>query len=72
MSVVTKSRIRGAFHGWAGNGVYELENGQRWEQVRYRHRYRYKYHPRATVVRRGGRHFLHVDGMNDPIQVRRV
>ncbi len=72
MSVITKSRIAGEFYGWTGDGVYELENGQRWEQVRYRYRYRYKYRPRATVVRCGGQYFLDVDGMSDPIQVRKL
>lgn len=72
MTIVTKSRIRGEFQGWTGNGVYELENGQRWEQVQYRYRYRYKYRPKATVVRRGGRYFLQVDGMNESIQVNKV
>ena len=66
MSEVTKSRIRGNFQGWKGNGVYELENGQRWEQTRY------KYRPKAEVVRRGGRHYLYVDSMDDPIEVRRA
>ena len=72
MTVVTKSRIRGSFHGWTGDGIYVLENGQRWQQVRYRYRYRYKYRPRATVLRRGGKHFLEVDGMREVIEVRRA
>ncbi|QDU57532.1 hypothetical protein [Aeoliella mucimassa] len=72
MSVVAKSRIRGNFEGWKGNGTYELENGQRWEQTRYRYRYRYKYRPKAEVIRRGGRHYLYVECMNEPIEVRRA
>lgn len=72
MSIIVKSRIRGEFHGWTGDGIYELDNGSRWQQVRYRYRYRYKYHPKAIIERKGGRYYLHVDGMNESIQVRRV
>lgn len=72
MSVVAKSRIRGTFEGWKGNGIYELENGQRWEQTRYRYRYRYKYRPKAEVIRRDSRHYLYVDCMDEAIEVRRV
>jgi len=72
MSVVVKSRIRGSFQGWKGNGVYELENGQRWQQTRYCYRYRYKYRPRAEVIRQSGRHYLYVECMDKPIEVRRA
>lgn len=72
MTVVAKSRIHGSFQGWTGHGIYELENGQRWQQVRYRYRYRYKYRPQAIVLRRGGRHFLKVECMCEMIEVRRA
>lgn len=72
MNVVAKSRIQGSFQGWKGHGVYELENGQRWQQTRYCYRYCYKYRPRAEVVRSNGRHYLHVECMDKPIEVRRT
>lgn len=72
MSTVVKSRIQGEFHGWSGDGVYQLANGQVWQQVRYKYRYKYKYRPRAIVVKNGSSKFLHVDGMPEGIQVRRI
>ena len=72
MELVTESQIAGEFHGWNDGNVYELVNGQKWKQVRYKYRYSYKYRPKAMVFRDGERYFLEVDGMDDIIEVRRI
>jgi hypothetical protein len=72
MGVERRSRIDGAFTGWTGDGIYTLVDRSRWQQVRYRYRYRYRYRPYAQIIRRGGRLFLAVDGMDDEVEVRRV
>ena len=70
--LITDSRIDGDFEGWDGDRVFELPNGQKWQQVRYRYRYRYRYSPRARVYNKGGRYYLEVEGMDEAIEVRRV
>ena len=72
MSTVTKSRIRGEFTGCSGDTVYQFDNGQVWQQSRYKYRYKYKYRPAVTVRRESGRNLLYVDGMDEPIEVRRL
>jgi len=61
---VIESRIVGEFTGWEGETVFELDNGQKWQQARYSYRYHYKYRPRARVHRDGGRHYLEVEGVS--------
>lgn len=70
-TVVTESRIKGVFKGWAGRGIHELMNGQRWEQASSEHRYRYLFSPSARVIAERGSYWLEVEGMDDRVQVRR-
>ncbi len=72
MDLVLESQIAGAFEGWSGDTVFELTNGQKWQQARYAYRYVYKYMPRVKILRDGSRHYLAVDGMDDTIEVCRL
>jgi hypothetical protein len=72
MDVVVESQITGAFEGWSGETVFELTNGQKWQQARYSYRYVYKYMPRVKILSDGSRYYLAVDGMDDTIEVRRT
>jgi hypothetical protein len=71
MEVVTKSKIKGAFRGWTGRGIYQLANRQKWKQVEYLYEYRYMYRPEAEILKDGLRYYLRIEGMKDAIQVRR-
>lgn len=72
MRVIYDSRIEGEFEGWDGDRIYELTNGTRWQQVRYKYRYKYKYRPRAKIIEQNGGKYLEVEGMDESIRVRRV
>jgi hypothetical protein len=72
MEATTESRLRGEFTGWDGETVFELDNGQKWQQARYTYRYHYAYRPRAKVYRDGSRYYLEVDGVRDRLEVKRV
>jgi hypothetical protein len=63
-----RSRVKGAWRGWHGRTVVELENGSVWQQEEYFYRYQYKYRP--PVIMSGNR--LHVEGMPRAIRVRRL
>jgi hypothetical protein len=67
----TYSRVKGAFEGWTGNTVVELQNGQVWEQDRYYYHYHYAYEPYATVYRHHGTWLMHVNGLPKPAKVRK-
>jgi len=66
------SRIDGEFNGTNDETLYELTNGQIWQQIGYRYRYKYRYRPTVNVVRHGAGWVMIVDGFPDTIRVRRI
>lgn len=46
---VIESQIKGKFEGWNGKSIYELQNGQVWQQTMYKYEYKYAYMPEAIV-----------------------
>lgn len=63
-----KSRVKGAWTGWSGDTVVQLENGSIWRQAQYYYRYQYKHRPVAIVD--GNQ--MHVDGMPRMVRVQRL
>ncbi len=66
---MAESRISGAFTGWSGHTVFNLENGQYWKQASYAYRYHYAYRPVVSVNCMGGRYYLTVDGVGEQVEV---
>ncbi|MCC5887523.1 MAG: hypothetical protein JJT88_13905 [Gammaproteobacteria bacterium] len=63
-----RSRIVGTFNGWSGNTIFELENGQIWQQ---RHPARLEFHGHAPeVILR--RNFMGFYSMEVPVTGRSV
>jgi hypothetical protein len=60
--------VRGAWHGWKGHTVVQLDDGSKWEQAEYHYEYHYAYRPAASLD--GDR--LFVEGMSRAIRVRRA
>lgn len=71
MELVAESKISGAFTGWHQDAVFELVNGQIWQQKRYKYRYKYRYRPNAKIWKDGTKYYIEVDGMQDMIEVKR-
>lgn len=72
MKLLYESRIKGDFEGWDGDKVFELYNGTKWQQRNYKYQYQYYYRPKAKIYQNGSRYFLHVECMNDIIEVFRI
>jgi hypothetical protein len=72
MELKIESRIVGEFNGWDEDNVYELDNGSKWQQTRFKYKYKYKYRPKAKIWRDGSKYMIEVEGMNEMIQVQRV
>ena len=72
MPEIARSVIVSEFHGCNGSSVYRLNNGQTWQQSRYRYEYRYAYRPEARVVEEKGRYLLYVAGLGQPVTVQRA
>lgn len=65
-----KSKIISDFNGWAGDTIFELQNGQIWKQDKYQYKYFYSYRPTAIIVNVGSHHIMTVKGKS--IRVRRI
>ncbi len=68
--IVEEGQLKGSFEGFKDrNTVFEFFGGQRWKQAEYKYNYHYAYLPNAKVVQDGGRLVLHVEGINDSVEV---
>lgn len=66
-----ESRIKGDFEGWTGKTLFQLQNGEIWQQTDGRVRRATGYSPRVTLTRRGFDYEMQVDGESGTIMVRR-
>lgn len=71
-SIVEDGTIMSDFNGFDGQSRFHFDNGHVWEQAEYKYIYHYAYNPHALVVDGIEGTVLHVDGMSDHVQVRRV
>ena len=69
---MSREQIRGSCSGYKRGAVFELTNGQTWEQTSYEYQYSYSYRPdiELDASERQGR--LKLDGMSGFIDVKRV
>ncbi len=56
-----EDEIDGDFHGWDGNTIYKLENGDAWEQDDYTFLSSYSYKPRVTILCHLSDYYMQVD-----------
>jgi len=71
-SPAIESRIDGQFDGWEGDTIFQLANGQIWQQTQYAYKYRYKYRPTVTIFSASGGCTMQVDGVDRTIRVQRI
>jgi hypothetical protein len=72
MTTDIESHIESDFNGADGESVYELTNGQKWEQSRYMYHYHYAYRPKVRIAQEGSGFVMYVQGMSSGIPVRRI
>ncbi|SHG13199.1 hypothetical protein SAMN05443575_1458 [Jatrophihabitans endophyticus] len=68
MLLCMQTHVRGAWHGWKGDTVVQLDDGSKWKQAEYHYEYRYAYRPEAMMS--GDQ--LYVQGMSRAVRVRRA
>ncbi|NGP52963.1 hypothetical protein [Thioalkalivibrio sp. XN8] len=68
-----KAGVVGGFQGWTGDTVFELDNGQVWQQTGTG-RYEYSGQDRAVIITRGflGSFSLQPEGLNRTVRVQRI
>jgi len=67
-----KTCIDGDFEGWDGDTVFNLCNGQTWQQASYSYTYHYAYRPDALICAVGGGYKMWVEGIDKSIYVARL
>ena len=70
--MIINSRIDGEFNGTWDEIIYNLQNGQVWQQVGYRYNYRYIYVPRVKIEARGSVGIMNVDCSRETIKARMI
>ncbi len=61
ISDVIESQINGEFNGWEGETIYELTNGQVWQQSTYDYEYTYSYMPDVFIYNAGNGYKMQVE-----------
>jgi len=69
---VIETQINGKFTGWDGDTIFELTNGQIWQQDSYAYTYYYAYRPKVLIYYVGGRYKMTVEGVDGFIYVKRL
>ena len=69
---VVESNIDGTFNGWDGDTVFELRNGQIWQQNEYAYNYSYGYSPDVWIVHTRRGWLMFVEGEGEPLRVKRI
>jgi hypothetical protein len=67
-----ESQIDGAFHGWMGDTIYRLVNGQIWRQAEYAYQYHYAYRPTVGILETANGYEMQVEGMPGLMRVERL
>jgi hypothetical protein len=67
-----ESSISGEFHGWDGDTIFKLDNGQIWEQAEYEYTYSYSYHPDVTIYQTSSGCRMKVEDENETLIVKRI
>lgn len=58
---VVKSQINGEYNGWEGETIYELTNGQVWQQSSYSYEYSYSFMPEVIIYNTGSNYKMRVE-----------
>jgi hypothetical protein len=67
-----ETRILGDFTGWDGSTVFQLENGQIWQQSSFGSVHLFARSPRVTLLATPGGWRMEVEGVSQTVHVRRI
>jgi hypothetical protein len=67
-----EATISGEFHGWDGDTIFKLDNGQIWQQAAYDYTYSYSYRPDVTIYQTTAGCRMKVEDEEETILVKRI
>jgi hypothetical protein len=71
-SPAVESAITGEVHGWSGETIFKLDNGQIWQQAVYDYEYFYEFHPDVTIYETNEGCRMKVEDEDDTVLVKRI
>lgn len=71
-SPAIEGTLSGEFHGWDGETIFKLDNGQIWKQAEYDYTYSYSYRPDITIYSTSAGCRMKVEDEEETILVRRI
>jgi len=71
VSAVTEGPIISNFNGFEQGAKFEFSNGQVWQQTEAKYSYHYAHRPQAIVVDGINGYQMQVEGMEEPVRVRK-
>jgi hypothetical protein len=69
---IFESKIEGEFHGWSGNTLFALANGQIWQQSSYALTRHFAHSPKVVIYRSGTAVKMKVEGVDHTIVIKRI
>lgn len=72
MELYKEGKLEDESEGFDGETIFELTNGQKWQQVEYYYKYRYKYRPKVRIYKDGMRYYLELEGIKKMVKVQRI
>ena len=72
MKLKVESSINGKLKGINGNTIFELTNGQKWQQDEFKYQYVEKYTPEIKIWEAREIHYLSLDDENDLLRVKKI
>lgn len=67
-----ETKLVGDFDGYEHDNYYVMTNGQIWRQTDFHFDFHFAFRPDATIFRKNGAWFLHVEDMDSVVQVERI
>lgn len=67
-----ESEIDGEFHGWDGETIFKLTDGEIWQQSEYDYTYEYAYRPSVTIYKTASCWKMKVEDVDDAVCVKRI
>lgn len=66
---VIETQIDGDFEGWEGETIFEIMNGQIWQQSSYAYIYHCAYSPEVIIYNTSSGYVMKVEGVDETISV---
>lgn len=72
MQLIAQEELDEPCHGWDGETVFRLRNGEVWQQAAHRQHRFFQERPLVRIWKHGNRHLLEMQGIREVLPVNRL